>query len=159
MSNSPAFQYYPADLLADPEVMFWDMKAIGCYWQMITYLWLNDGKFEYNIENLCKLFRVNHKKTATKLWENIKKKFVLENGIVIHKRVLKEMQKQAESRLRRQAAGRKGAEVRWNVDGNAITKTMANDGPSTSTSTSTSVNTISDLRKVTDSKEWIEQHG
>lgn len=141
--NSPAFQYYPADLLSDPEVMFWDMEAIGCYWQLITYLWLNGGKFEFNLENLCKLFRVNRKKTAEKLWKKIEKKFVFQNGIVTHKRVIKEMQKQTESRLKRQEAGKKGAESRWgndsNANSNAIEKNMAKHGSSTSTSTSTSV--------------------
>jgi uncharacterized protein YdaU (DUF1376 family) len=140
MANTPAFQYYPADLLSDPEVMFWDMESVGCYWQMITFLWLNGGKFEYNVGNLCKLFRKNHKKTAEKLWKKIEKKFSVENGIVTHKRVLKEMQKQEESRLRRSAAGRVGAKNKWNPDGNAIPKDMAKNGSSTSSSTSTSVN-------------------
>lgn len=138
--NSPAFQYYPADLISDPEVMFWDMEAVGCYWQMITFLWLNGGKFEFNLENLCKLFRKNHKKTAEKLWEKIEKKFVVENGIVTHKRILKEMLKQAESKAKRQEAGKKGAEKRWNehdnVNGNAIKKTMAKNGSSSSSSSS-----------------------
>lgn len=62
--------------------MFWDMEAVGCYWQLITFLWLNGGKFEFNLENLCKLFRVNRKKTAEKLWKKIEKKFVFQNGIV-----------------------------------------------------------------------------
>lgn len=144
--NSPAFQYYPADLLSDPEVMFWDMEAIGCYWQLITFLWLNGGKFEFNLENLCKLFRVNRKKTAEKLWKKIEKKFVFQNGIVTHKRVIKEMQKQKESRLKRQEAGKKGAKSRWgndsNANSNAIEKDMAKNGSSSSTSTSTSVNNI-----------------
>ncbi len=142
--NSPAFQYYPADLLSDPEVMFWDMEAIGCYWQLITFLWLNGGKFEFNLENLCKLFRVNRQKTAEKLWKKIEKKFVFQNGIVTHKRVIKEMQKQKESRLKRQEAGKKGAESRWgndsNANSNAIEKDMAKNG--SSSSTSTSVNNI-----------------
>lgn len=137
MSNPPAFQYYPADLLSDPEVMFWDMLAIGCYWQMITFLWLNDGQFEYNIDNLRKLFRVNQRKIAKKYWKTIESKFILENGIVTHKRILKEMQKQAESRLKRQEAGRIGAEKRWNPDSNAtadaISKPMAKNSSSTPT--------------------------
>ena len=139
-NNTPAFQYYPADLISDPEVMFWDMEALGCYWQMITYLWLNGGKFEYNIENLCKLFRKNHKKTSIKLWKKIEKKFIIEDGIVTHKRINSEIQRQAESRLRRQEAGKKGADKRWADDSNAISKSMAKNSSSTSTSTSTSVN-------------------
>jgi uncharacterized protein YdaU (DUF1376 family) len=142
--NAPAFQYYPSDLLSDPEVMFWDMEQIGCYWQMITFLWLNGGKFVFNEENMRRLFRVNKKITAVKLWNKIKNKFVLKDGIVTHKRVLKEMQKQEAARVKRSNAGKKGMESRWgkdnkvnnNVNGLLITK----NNSSTSTSTSSSNN-------------------
>lgn len=145
--NSPAFQYYPADLISDPKVMFWDMERVGCYWQMVTYLWLNGGKAELNSVDFCILFRVKRKLRAQKLWDNIKHKFDIQDGIITHKRVAKEMQKQQESRVRRQKAGRKGAEKRWqsqeNANGKAIKKDMAKNGPSSSTSTSTSVNPYS----------------
>lgn len=138
--NTPAFQYYPADLISDPEVMFWDMEAVGAYWQMITYLWLNGGEFEFKPDNLKVLFRVNRKLSASKLWEKIKNKFVLSDGIVTHKRVSAEINKQRSSRLKRSAAGQKGAETRWNTDGNAngnaIKKTMAKNSSSSSTSSS-----------------------
>lgn len=137
MGNSPAFQYYPADLLTDTEVMFWDMKRLGCYWQMITFLWLNEGKFEYNIENLCTLFRVNHKKTAEKLWENIEIKFRNDNGTITHKRILEEMQKQSDTRLKRQDAGLAGALKRWGKDSNTIDLPMAKNSPSTPTTNTT----------------------
>jgi len=141
-NNTPAFQYYPADLISDPDVMFWDMETVGCYWQMITFLWLNGGEFEFNLENLRKLFRVKRRKKAQLLWEKIKIKFVLENNIVIHKRVVKEMQKQEKSRLKRSNAGRKGMDSRWKKDNNVIGSliTKNNSSTSTSTSSSTSVN-------------------
>ena len=145
MSNTPAFQYYPADFLSDPEVMFWDAEAVGCYWLMISYLWINGGKAELNYELIASLFRVNRKLKAEKLWKKIEKKFVLEDGYITHKRIFKEMQKQQQSRLRRQEAGKKGAKSRWgndgNANGNASTKPMAKNSPSSSSSTSTSVNT------------------
>ena len=62
MSNTPAFQYYPADLISDPEVMFWDMEHLGAYWQMVTFLWLNEGIFEFTLENLRKIFRKKQKR-------------------------------------------------------------------------------------------------
>ena len=140
--NSPAFQYYPADLLSDPEVMFWEMEAIGCYWQLITFLWLNGGKFEFKLEDLCKLFRVNRKKTAEKLWLKISKKFVLKDGIVTHKRILKEMQKQEASRLKRSKAGKKGMKSRWgndnNVNNNDTEEDITENNPSSPVSSSTS---------------------
>ena len=157
MGNSPAFQYYPADLLTDTEVMFWGMEQLGCYWQMITFLWLNDGKFEYNLEKLCKLFRVNHKKTGEKLWQNIEKKFHIKDGIVTHKRVLEEMQKQADTRLRRQEAGRKGAESRWADDSNATDLPMANDSSSTPTPITTPTSTsVIEIEKTSLGQEGLE---
>ena len=140
MGNTPAFQYYPADLLADPEVMFWDMEQVGCYWQMITFLWLNEGKFEYNIDNLCKLFRTNHKKTSEKLWKNIEKKFVFENGVITHKRVTKEIKKQSAKRIARQEAGRKGGMAKAENSSNATILPLAK--PSTSSSSSSSSSSL-----------------
>ena len=145
MANSPAFQYYPADLISDPEVMFWDMEMLGAYWQMITFLWLNDGKFEFTLEKIRKIFRKKTEKTAKRLWKKIEKKFLVEDGIVTHRRVTKEMQRQAEYKLKRSKAGKKGMESRWHDDNkcydfvitNGITK---NNSSSSSSSSSSSIN-------------------
>lgn len=116
MSNSPAFQYYPADLISDPEVMLWDMEQIGAYWQMITYLWLNEGKMDATLpnfyESLRKLFRKKTEKTAKSLWKKIEKKFVRNDGFITHKRIQKEIQRQAEWRLKSSEGGKKSAEKR-----------------------------------------------
>ena len=134
--NTPAFQYYPADLISDPDVMFWDMELLGCYWQMITYLWLNGGKFEFNVDKMRVLFSFKRNLRAVKSWNKIKEKFVLKDGYVSHKRVTEEIKKQSESRLKRKAAGVKGAGVRWkgdsNANGNAIPEPMPENGSSSS---------------------------
>ena len=100
MANSPAFQYYPADMAADPICMFWTMEQMGCYHAMIDYLWLNSGEISGNSSDfpakLCGIFRVSHQKRAQKLFENISKKFDNDNGVITHRRVLKEIQRQAE---------------------------------------------------------------
>jgi hypothetical protein len=164
MANSPAYQFYPADLISDPEVMFWDMEMLGAYWQMINYLWLNGGTFDTTscdfFENLRKLFRKKSKKSAQSLWKKIEKKFVCQNGIITHKRVTKEMQKQADTRLKRQQAGKKGAEKKWANDGQATFLPLANDGFSSSSSTSTSLkenNKEKDIHQVFDS--WNKYKG
>ncbi len=138
MGNTPAFQYYPADLIADPELLTWDMETIGCYWMMISYLWINSGKIEKNPENLCKIFRKNHKKIAEKFWKNIEKKFELKEGFITHKRVTKEMQRQADNKLRRQNAGQKGGLAKAQNRSNAKTPTVAKRSPSSSTTPSPS---------------------
>ncbi len=116
MSNTPAYQFYPADLLSDPEVMFWDMEMLGAYWQMINYLWLNGGIFDSTscefFENLRKLFRKKTKKSAQSLWKKIEKKFVCQDGIITHKRVTKEMEKQRKWFEKSRLGGQKSAEKR-----------------------------------------------
>jgi len=162
MSNkSPAFQYYPADMATDPEVMFWDMEQMGCYHAMLDYLWLNGGKFDGNssdfLAKIAQIFRVSHRKRAQKLWEKISKKFEKTNGIISHKRTDKEMQRQAESRLRRQKAGKKGADKRWGPDSNAIFSGMAKNSPSSSTSTSSSTSVNNTHIQTPDENYTIDQ--
>jgi len=112
MANTPAFQYYPADLFSDPDVMFWDMEMLGCYWQMITYLWLNGGLMESKPELIRDLFRTKRRDKAEKMWSKIKVKFQINDGIITHKRVLEEMQKQTEWRLKSSLGGKKSAKIR-----------------------------------------------
>lgn len=143
--NSPAFQYYPADLISDPEVMLWNAEEVGCYWLLISYLWLNNGKTEENLENFSKIFRKKTKKTAEKIWNKIKVKFVVEDGYVVHKRVVREMQKQASTRVKRAEAGKKGMSKRWGKHNKAITSVITNGitKNNSSSSSSTSVNSNS----------------
>jgi len=118
MVNTPAYQFYPADLISDPEVMFWDMEMLGAYWQMINYLWLNGGSFDSTscdfFENLRKLFRKKTKKSAQSLWKKIEKKFVVKNGIITHKRISKEMEKQRNWSEKSRLGGLKSAQTRKN---------------------------------------------
>lgn len=138
MKNTPSFQYYPNDLLSDPQVMFWPMEWLGAYWKMISYLWVNGGQLECDFHLISKLLNCRTQAKAKKLWANIEVKFVVENGIITHKRVTQEMQKQAESRLKRQNAGKKGADSRWGGDSNAIAMPFPKNGTSSSTPTPTS---------------------
>jgi len=144
--NTPSFQYYPADMATDPEAMFWSMEQIGCYHAMIDYLWLNGGKIDGNSSDfpakLRRIFRVSHRKKAQKLWENIVKKFIIEDGIIYHKRVTKEIQRQTETRVSRSEGGKKGMESRWGKpekkDNIVTNPTITPDNSSISTSISSS---------------------
>ncbi|MBN2377354.1 MAG: DUF1376 domain-containing protein [Sedimentisphaerales bacterium] len=146
--NTPAFQCYPKDFLADPVVMFWDMEQFGAYCKLLFYLWENGGSMEVDFAVMCKLWNCRTRKKAEKLWSKIKVTFVEKNGVVTHDYLVREMQKQAASRDRRRAAGCKGAQSRWGVDGNAISsggdlsgeKNGSSSSISSSASFSTSVN-------------------
>ena len=140
MKNTPAFQYYPNDNLADPLMLDWDMEAVGAYTRLRDYLWVMGGKVEFNLKVFCRLFNVNRRTKAGQLWDKIRIMFVEDNGVITHQGLTIEMQKQAASRVRRQQAGLKGAKARWDGVSNAIEKPMAENGSSSSSSTSTSVN-------------------
>ena len=137
MKNTPAFQYYPKDLLSDPDIVVWDMTALGAYWKLVSHLWVAGGSCEYDVKTMARLFNVHKHFIAERLWNQIKIKFTLKDGVITHEGLLKQMQVQVESRLRRQQAGIKGAQSRWGDDSNAIDLPMAKNGSSSSTSTST----------------------
>ena len=146
--NTPAFQCYPKDFLADPLVMFWDMEQFGAYCKLLFYLWENGGSMQIDFAVMCKLWNCRTRKKAEKLWSKIKAAFMENDGVITHAYLVREMQKQAASRDRRQAAGRKGAQSRWGGDGNAISsggvlpceKNGSSSSISSSVSFSTSVN-------------------
>ena len=147
MKNTPAFQFYPSEFLANPEVRVWNLETVGAFWILISYLWVSGGECEFNLKVLARLFNVNKQNKAAKLWDNIKIIFLLCDGIITNKRILEEMQKQARSRFMRQQAGKKGAQKRWGDDGNATVMPMAkNSSPSPTpipTPTPTLVNSLS----------------
>lgn len=162
MKNSPSFQYYPADLISDPEVMFWDAESVGAYWLLINYLWLNGGKFELNFNQLRQIFRKKTEKSAQTLWRKIQKKFQLYDNIVTHKRVTEEMQKQSKYRLMKQNAGSKGGKKRKQNYNSATKKTVAKSSSSSSSSSSDidSVTTKDNINKegYTNSTDSVNQN-
>ena len=137
--NSPAYQNYPADFFSDTEVMFWSMEMYGCYCKLINYLWLSGGYLPVNYERIAQLFNSKRRDRAEVMFSKIKVKFQIIDGVISHKRVLEELQKQAEYRLMKSNAGKSGAKTRWQSHNSAINKNMANDSSSSSTSSSTSL--------------------
>ncbi len=140
--NGPAFQYYPADLLNDVDVMFWSADEVGCYWLLISHMWINNGSFPENFSKLSKIFRKKSLKTTKNIWQTIRKKFqVFEKdgeNFIRHKRVDKMMEVQAKKRLERSESGKKGADKRWHSHSLAITPAIAKNSSSSSSSSSSS---------------------
>ncbi len=151
MKNSPSFQYYPADLISDPDLLTWDMEMIGIYWWTISYLWLNGGLIDSKPEVIRSLTRRKRIDKAFLIWDKIKFKFILEDGKISHKRVTEEMQKQAEQRLMKEKAGKMGAEKRWQDHDSANSTPailpMAENSSSSSTSIPTSPSDINPIRE------------
>ena len=164
MSDDSYFPYYPSDMATDPIVRWWSMELLGCYHQMIDYLWQTGGECPENLEVISGLFRCKRKVTAQKLWNKIKVKFDIVDGQISHRRVTKELQKLETKRLARQEAGRKGADARWSEHGNAINLPMANekqtDGiPKPKPKPKPDINTQPQLQKDTHTGEGVPEIG
>jgi len=43
MKNPPAFQLYPNDFLADPNVAVMNLAELGAYFKLICHCWQQDG--------------------------------------------------------------------------------------------------------------------
>jgi uncharacterized protein YdaU (DUF1376 family) len=147
VSESPAFQFYPADFLADANVEFMSNQERGCYIMLMCYCW-REGSIPNDVEKIARLCREDGSAMA-KLWQNIKPCFTVamtEPGKLVHARLEKEREKQEKHRIERSMSGKKGAESLWNKrkkkHGSAMAKPMAKpmakDGSSSSSSSSSS---------------------
>jgi len=168
MNKSPAFQWYPADYLADMQVRLLSWASRGLYVDLLCYCWREGfipadssaiaqlcGCHDLAIIEPCLLLFTEHPDDASKL---------------IHGRLEKERLKQLEHRSERSTAGKKGAETRWGnkkpikkkadskanglANGSAIDLPMAKNSSTSSSSSSTSVlvstkvDTLSDAEQI-----------
>ncbi len=153
--SSPAFQFYPADFLADENVALMTNQAVGCYIKLICYCW-REGSIPQQIPQLARLCAEDPASMAS-IWKSLKHCFKPARGKgagrLIHPRLERERRKQVAFKSDRSRAGRKGADALWNkkaaenpshaqANGNAqqlaMLEPMANDGSSSSPSSSSS---------------------
>jgi uncharacterized protein YdaU (DUF1376 family) len=140
MKQPPAFQFYPADFLADENVMLMNNRELGCYMRLMCYTW-REGSIPNDIEKIAKLC-VEDGSAMAQLWLAISSCFERapdRDDRLVHPRLDLERLKQQEHRKERAESGKKGAKSRWNkhdgtANGSAIAQPMANDGSSSSTS-------------------------
>jgi len=143
MASTPSYQSYPADWLTDTETMAWSMEQMGCYRQLVDYLWLAEGRLKFSQESLKVIWRHRTRSQSLSRWIEIKSKFTLVDidGVeyITNKRVDKEMQKQSEHRLSKSLAGKKGMESRYGKPNRAITEEKPVPNSSSSSSSSSSL--------------------
>ena len=162
--TTPAFQFYPADFLADENVALMSNQAVGCYIKLICYCW-RESSIPRQIDDLARLCGEDPASMAF-LWKSLKHCFKAsrskEAGRLIHPRLERERRKQVAFKSDRSRAGRKGAEALWNkkaaetsshapANGNvpqaAMPEPLANDGSSSSSSSLPSSSTSSSETK------------
>lgn len=169
MNQSPAFQFYPADFLADENVALMSLAGRGAYITLICYCW-REGSIPADMNRMGRLCGIDSSAMA-QLWAELSACFTVEpasdssamNSYIansdlairyIHPRLERERIKQQEHSKERQESGRKGANIRWqkgkrsysSAIAKPIAEPIANHSSSSSSSSScTSTNTSSVL--------------
>lgn len=119
--KSPFFPFYPADFLADENVILMSNREVGCYVKLMCYCW-REGSIPNDTSKLAKLCGEDSSAMA-ELWQNIWHCFAVVENRLIHPRLSEEREKQKRHSKERSKSGRKGASARWqreNTDGSAI---------------------------------------
>jgi uncharacterized protein YdaU (DUF1376 family) len=114
----------------------------GAYLMLIKHYWCTGKPLNDDDDELWRIACCDSKKEWLKLRPKIARLFHAENGELRHKRIEAELSRAAANVAKRADAGRKGAESRWQPDGNANGKRMdeppeshwQNDGTSSSPS-------------------------
>jgi len=126
-NHSPAFQFYPADYLADAKVQAMSIEGEGCYIRLMSYCW-REGFIPGDrvaISRLCKGYDGPGIDEALSCFIFNKKK-----NIFVHKRLESEKIKQEMFHKSQQEAGLRGAEKRWGRYRQPITTPMAKNSSS-----------------------------
>ena len=154
MKNPPAFQWYPADYLADMNVRLLSWASKGLYIDLLCYCW-REGYIPADssaIAMLCGCHDLAIVEPCLKLFATHPD----DPSKLVHLRLIAERKKQIDNAERKSTGGKKGAETRWNKekpiskqapkepDGIAIANPlgmpMAKNSSSSSTSSSSSKN-------------------
>jgi len=149
----PAFQFYPADFLADQNVVLMSMAARGAYITLMCYCW-REGTIPASPGLLARLCGVDSS-AMDSYWPELSPCFEPakdQPGRLVHPGLEAERIKQQEHRKERQESGRRGANRRWKKDllpnGSAmaqpLAQPMAKNGSSSSSSSSTMQNGAAD---------------
>jgi len=113
----PAFQFYPAEFLADENVMMMNNRELGCYIRLMCYCW-REGSIPNDIQKMAKLC-LEDSSTYGTLWPAIEpcfKKSENDPTRLVNKRLEQERIKQLNYKKVRSEAGQRGANLRWKVN-------------------------------------------
>lgn len=151
MKNPPAFQFYPADYLADMQVRLLSWASRGLYIELLCYCW-REGYIPSDSSAIAQLCGCHD----LAMIEPCLKLFVChpeDESKLVHLRLIAEREKQIEHKNERSSAGKKGAESRWGnekqaqkkANSSAIAKPLAQPMAKNSSSSSSSSSTSSVL--------------
>lgn len=111
VNNSPAFQWYPKDMLTSARVALMNLKEEGAYRRAIDFCWLHG----YIPADTVLLTRLLGKDCTTKIAEVVKTMFIphpTDASKLIHDRLEAERKKQEDYRDRQRENGKRGGRPR-----------------------------------------------
>lgn len=109
----PWFRFFPADFVADENVIVMTLEEVGAYVLLLAYDW-REGSIPADPKRIARLLRVDEA-TAVRLWEGLSPCFGPngEPGRLCNGRLAKERADAEALRARRVLGGRKTAAKRW----------------------------------------------
>jgi uncharacterized protein YdaU (DUF1376 family) len=152
-NKRPSFQFYPSDWLSDPNVIIMSAEERGAYIQLLALMWNTENcSLKDDPEYLAKLAGVDNS-VITQLYHCFKSV----NGMLRHKRLDQEREKQDEYRKSKSEGGKKGMEVRWKLarESQNHNSVITGDNSSSPSSSPSSIN-ITPNEALGDVKEIFE---
>jgi uncharacterized protein YdaU (DUF1376 family) len=115
--KSPAFQWYPKDILSSQRVTLMDLKTEGAYRRALDFCWLHES-LPADERSLAILIG---KGCTAKMAAEVKSMFIENDGKLRHDRLDEEREKQENWRKKSSEAGKKSAKKRWAPDNQNVT--------------------------------------
>lgn len=113
--KAPAFQFYPKEFLTDGNVAGMSLQERGAYITLICLCW-QEGSLPVERSRLANMVGLEPR-VFSRIWTHIAPCFRERGGRLVHPRLEKEREKQAEYRRRQSDKGKLGATARWPDDG------------------------------------------
>lgn len=110
--KAPAFQFYPKDFLSDGKQIAMTLAEVGAYWRLCCHCWM-DGSLPVDIALLARRCGAS-KRQMQAMWPAISPCFVELDGVLVHKRLELERDKQAIFRRRQSDRGKASAAAKAN---------------------------------------------
>lgn len=111
MSNSPAFQFYPAEYLADENVQVMTLEEEGAYTRAMAYCW-REGSIPADPEILARLIGKGCSTTVARVVQLLFKGYSSDKSRLLHLRLEEEREKQASWREKCSFGGKQGAKIK-----------------------------------------------
>lgn len=116
MSERPFMQLYVSDFVGDTLML--SAEHVGVYLLLLIALWNADGALPHDDVKLARVARMPADQWRA-VWSELEPFFIVENGVLTHGRLTKELRKSATKSAARSEAGRRGGKSKALKDNNA----------------------------------------